>query len=160
MGSGKTTLGRRLAKKMNYEFIDMDAMISRTSGMTIPGIFEEHGESLFRKWEHDILEEIVRKSEVVVATGGGAPCHSDNLKLMNTHGLTIYLQLPPEVIRDRLINSKTERPLIRGKNREELLEFIRKLLRERESFYLQSRLRISGVNLTADDLYTSIVIRT
>ena len=152
MGSGKTTLGKKLANQLDYRFEDMDDMIVRTSGMTIPGIFSEHGEELFRKWEIDILQEIIKKERLVIATGGGAPCHHDNLKVMNEHGLTVYLQLPPEAIRDRLLNSRTERPLVKGKSGEELLQFIKELLDKREQFYLGSRLVVSGIETGAREL--------
>jgi len=152
MGSGKSTLGKKLANQLDYRFEDMDDLIVRTSGMTIPGIFSEHGEELFRKWEKDILQEVIKKESLVIATGGGAPCHHDNLDVMNAHGLTVYLQLPPEAIRDRLLNSRTERPLVKGKSGEELLQFIKELLEKREKFYLASRLVVNGMETGASEL--------
>lgn len=152
MGSGKTTLGRKLANNFGYDFVDMDHLISQTSGMTIPGIFSEHGEELFRKWETDVLHEIIKKEQLVIATGGGAPCHHNNLDVMNANGLTVYLQLPPEAIRDRLVNSKTERPLVKGKSGEELLQFIKELLQTREKFYLKSKMVVNGMDLDAGEL--------
>lgn len=156
MGSGKTTLGTLLAKKLGYNFVDMDHLIEQTSGMTVPGIFSEHGEKMFRKWEHDILQEIVSRENIVVATGGGAPCYTGNIAIMNKYGLTIYLQLSPEAIRERLLNSRNERPLVKGKNRVELLTYIRELLEERDQFYLQSKLVVNGVNLSPDQLIKDI----
>lgn len=152
MGSGKTTLGRKLAKKLGYKFVDMDDLIVQTSGMTIPGIFAEHGEALFRKWESDVLMEVIRQEQIVVATGGGAPCFNNNIDVMNENGLTIYLQLSPEAIMDRLQHSKTERPLVKGKSDEELIKYIKDLLETRDPHYLKSRLIIRGMDLSAEHL--------
>jgi len=72
-GSGKSTTGAKLARKIGYDFVDMDHLIEETAGMTIPGIFSEHGEEVFRKWEQDILLELCEREKVIVSTGGGAP---------------------------------------------------------------------------------------
>lgn len=152
MGSGKSTLGSKLARKIGYDFVDMDHLIEETAGMTIPGIFSEHGEKVFRKWEHDILLELCNREKVVVSTGGGAPCHSDMMQVMNDNGTTIYLNLSPAALKDRLLNSKTERPLIKGKSEQELLEFISELLDKREVYYKQARFIVDGINLGVDTL--------
>ena len=152
MGSGKSTLGARLARKIGYEFLDMDQLIEETAGMTVPGIFTELGETVFRKWEHDILLELVQREGVVIATGGGAPCHGEMMSIMNRHGATVYIKLSPAALKDRLILSKTERPLIHGKSESELLEFINGLLHQREPFYNQATTTVEGVNLDVDEL--------
>jgi shikimate kinase len=152
MGSGKSTLGAQLARRVDYQFIDMDHMIEETAEMSIPEIFNEHGEEVFRKWEHDILHELFRREKLVISTGGGAPCHSQLMDLMNTHGTTIYLKLPPEALKDRLIQSRTERPLIMGKSEPELLEFIKSLLEKRELFYKRARHIVDGLSFRSEDL--------
>ena len=152
MGSGKSTIGSRLAGNIGYDFKDMDHMIEETAGMTIPGIFSDHGEQVFRKWEHDILLELCEHEKVVVSTGGGAPCHNDMIRIMNDHGTTIYLKLPPLALKNRLLNSRTERPLIKGKSELELLEYITNMLTLRESYYLQARYTVNGVNLEIGEL--------
>jgi len=152
MGSGKSTLGSKLARKVGFDYIDMDQLIEETAGMTIPGIFNEHGEQVFRKWEHNILLELCERENVVVSTGGGAPCHNDMIRIMNDHGCTVYIKLPPDALKDRLLNSKTERPLIKGKSESELLEFISSLLAEREKFYRQAMYTVNGVNLQLEEL--------
>lgn len=145
MGSGKSTLGTRLAKFIGYHHVDMDHLIEETAGMTIPGIFSEFGEEVFRKWEHDILHELCQREKVVISTGGGAPCHHDLMELMNRNGTTIYLELPPLALKERLIRSKTERPLIIGKSETELLDYITGKLEEREPFYKMARHTVNGV---------------
>ena len=152
MGSGKSTHGKKLARKIAYNYIDMDHLIEETAEMTIPAIFKEHGEEVFRKWEHDILLELCKRDRLVVSTGGGAPCHGEMMHIMNEQGTTVYIQLPPEALRDRLLHSPTERPLIKGKSETELLEFISILLAEREHYYTQAMHSINGINLQFEDL--------
>jgi len=152
MGSGKSTLGSGLARKIGYEYVDMDHLIEETAGMTIPGIFSEHGEDVFRKWEHDILLELCELERVVVSTGGGAPCHGEMISIMNEHGITVYIKLAPEALKERLLHSKTERPLIQGKSEPELMEFITSLLGQREVFYNQARITLDGLHLNLDSL--------
>ena len=152
MGSGKSTLGAQLARLVGYQFIDMDHMIEETAEMSISEIFNEHGEEVFRKWEYDILHELCRREKLVISTGGGAPCHSNMMDLMNTHGTTIYLKLSPEALKTRLIQSSAERPLIMGKSEPELLDFIKSLLEKRELFYKRAAHIVDGINLQSQAL--------
>lgn len=152
MGSGKSTLGLKLARIMEYDFVDMDQLIEETAGMTIPRIFSEHGEEIFRKWEHDILAELCERQNIVVSTGGGAPCHHDLIRVMNTHGATLYIKLTPQVLKERLLHSKTERPLIEGKSESELLDFITRLLEQREPYYSQATYTVDGLSLKPEML--------
>lgn len=152
MGSGKSTLGAQLARRLDYQFMDMDKLIEDTAELTIPEIFNEHGEEVFRKWEHDILLELCRREKLVISTGGGAPCHSGMMDLMNANGSTIYLKLSPNSLQDRLMRSKTERPLIKGKSESELLEFITRLLEKREKYYEQATYVVDAINLRSEEL--------
>lgn len=152
MGSGKSTLGAQLARRLDYRFMDMDQLIEDTAEMGIPEIFAEHGEEVFRKWEHDILQELCQRENIVISTGGGAPCHSGLMDLMNAHGTTVYLKLTPEALLSRLINSRTERPLIKGKSEAELLDFIKTLLETREEFYSQATQIVDGLHINAEEL--------
>ena len=152
MGSGKSTLGSSLARKTGYNYLDMDNLIEETAGMTIPQIFAEHGEAVFRKWEHDILIEISSQEHVVISTGGGAPCHGKMMEIMNASGITVYLKLPPAALKKRLLQSKTERPLIQGKSEIELEQFIGSLLKEREVYYTQARYVVDGMTISVDEL--------
>ena len=152
MGSGKSTLGAQLARRLDFQFVDMDQLIEDTAEMSVPEIFNEHGEEVFRKWEYDILLELCSREKLVISTGGGAPCHSQMMDLMNAHGTTIYLKLAPEALQNRLIRSRTERPLIKGKSDSELLEFITELLEKREKIYNQATHIVDGINLSAESL--------
>ena len=152
MGSGKSTIGSKLARKTGYEFVDMDLMIEETAGMTIPGIFSEHGEEVFRKWEHDILLELCIRDRVVISTGGGAPCHGDMIRIMNDHGATVYIKLSPAALKERLLDSKIQRPLIQGKSEPELMDFISTLLDHREAYYSQAKYTVDGLDMDLDVL--------
>jgi shikimate kinase len=152
MGSGKSTLGSKLAHRIGYNFIDMDRLIEETAELSVPEIFSEHGEEVFRKWESDILHELCHREKVVVATGGGAPCHSRLMDLMNNHGTTVYIRLSPEELKSRLIRSRTERPLIKGKSEEELIAYIHKLLEQREKYYNSASMVVDGINLQSEEL--------
>jgi shikimate kinase len=156
MGCGKSTLGRKLAKHAGLQFIDMDHYIEKRNYKTVPQIFAEEGETEFRKKERNALEELSEFSNVVIATGGGAPCFFDNVDLMNRTGKTIYLNIDPKILADRLIKSKTERPLIKGKSEEELVEFIDETLRKRNEFYMQAHYQITQPDVDLDEVLIMI----
>jgi len=143
MGCGKSTLGRRLSAHLGLQFVDMDHYIEERNCKTVPQIFAEEGEEEFRKKERKALEELSEFTDIVIATGGGAPCFFDNIDLMNKTGETIYLNIDPKILADRLLKSKTERPLIKGKSRDELVAFIDETLKKRNAFYLQAQFQIT-----------------
>lgn len=143
MGCGKSTLGKRLAKHLNLQFVDMDHYIEMRNHKTVPQIFAEEGETEFRKKERKALEELADFSDIVIATGGGAPCFFDNIDMMNNTGTTIYMNIDPAILADRLMHSKTERPLIKGKSKEELTDFIDEMLKKRSPFYSQAKFEIT-----------------
>lgn len=152
MGCGKSTLGRRLSKYLSLQFVDMDHYIEERNYKTIPQIFAEDGEAEFRKTERKALEELSEFTDIVIATGGGAPCFFDNMDLMNKTGKTIYLNIHPKILADRLLKSKTERPLIKGKSREELVAFIDETLNKRNEFYTQAKYQITQPDLDLEDV--------
>lgn len=150
-GCGKSTLGKQLAKNYGYDLIDLDDYIIEKQGKSIDNIFEEHGEEYFRKLEQNALLEI-NYDNVVVSTGGGAPCFYDNMDLMNRLGKTIWLNPDSEVVTTRLWNSQNtdNRPLIKGKSREEVLAFIKHKLKERQKFYAKAEIIITHNNINVD----------
>jgi shikimate kinase len=145
MGSGKSTHGRKIAQMMGYDFVDMDLWIEEVNGMTVPEIFNTRGEPFFREQERITIENLSKLERVVVATGGGAPCHGNNMELMKRSGLTIYLKLSPEALLSRLKVSKNKRPLLEGKSEEEMRQTIMEMLSERESFYAGADMIIDGL---------------
>ena len=152
MGSGKTTLGKRLALKLGYSFIDMDKEIEAVAGMSISAYFERYGEEAFRETENRVLKTINLPEGAVIATGGGAPCFYDNLDWMNKNGLTIYLSLSPKALALRLENATNERPILKNLKGLELENFIAERLKMREEFYQQAKLTINGIDQTPERL--------
>jgi len=142
MGSGKSTLGNKLAREMGLTFIDLDKYIEERNCKTVPQLFTELGEPGFREKERKALEEISEFTDVIIATGGGAPCFYDNMELMNRTGITVFLDIQPSVLAERLLKSKTERPLIQGKSRTELVRFIDESLKKRMPFYTKAIIRM------------------
>ena len=147
MGSGKTTIGKRLAQKLGLSFIDMDLFIENRFRKSIGEIFKESGETGFREIERKILDEIVGFEDTVVSTGGGLPCFLDNMELMNQHGTTIYLQVSVNELTNRLETCKSNRPLIKDKSKVELQEFIEENLSKRETWYNKADLSVPAENL-------------
>jgi shikimate kinase len=143
MGSGKTTLGQELAAKLELSFIDLDKYIEERNYKTVPQLFSEFGEEAFRQRERKALEEVSEFTNVVVATGGGAPCFFDNMELMNRTGITLFLDMDIPTLVERLQKSKTDRPLIRGKSKEELIGLIYEMMQKRLPYYEQAQIRIS-----------------
>lgn len=152
MGSGKTTIGKKLANYLKYDFIDLDKFIEARTGMSIVEYFALHGEESFREMERDILQNTSYPENVIIATGGGAPCYKDNMEWMNTNGRVAYLSLSPKALASRLEHSKTDRPLIRNLKGDELIDFISDKLKEREIFYNQAKFVVSASDLTAERL--------
>ncbi len=152
MGSGKSHLGRKFSKYLGMQFVDMDHYIEERNYKTIPQIFAEEGEAEFRKKERKALEELSEFTNIVIATGGGAPCFFDNIDLMNNSGKTIYLNIDPKILAYRLMKSKTERPLIKGKSKDELIDFIDETLKKRNEFYSQAKYQITRPDINMDEL--------
>ncbi|HOU27358.1 MAG TPA: shikimate kinase [Paludibacteraceae bacterium] len=145
MGTGKTTFGKKLSQKIHFSFIDTDLYIENNFHKTINEIFAEKGEEGFRTIETKILAEIAEIENVVIATGGGTPCFNNNMALMNSKGLTIYLETPTPDIAQRLITGKTKRPLLKDKTSEEIVEFIEEILPKRSTYYKKADLTINVV---------------
>ncbi len=139
MGSGKTTVGRQLAKALGVQFYDLDWYIEMRFRKKVPEIFAEKGEEGFRDLEHRMLHEVAEFEDIVLSCGGGTPCFYDNMDYMNSLGETLYLKATPEVLAQHLRMGRTERPLIKGKTGEELERYIRESLTQREPFYTQAK---------------------
>ncbi len=147
MGVGKTTVGKKLARRLGYRFVDLDDFFEEKYKIEIHQFFNKYDEPLFRQLEHERLIKTFEMQNVVVATGGGTPCHWDGVQEINRNGLSIFLDMAPEAIANRLIHAKRKRPLILGKSNDELIRFIKSKLDARMSCYTQSHLRIDAVNL-------------
>ena len=156
MGSGKSTAGEKLASSLGWSFIDLDRKIEEKAGKTIPQIFSQHGESYFRSIETDLLRSVGSGVETVVSTGGGTPCHGDNMNFMLQTGLTVYLKMTPSQLAGRLIKSTDERPLLKNIPDEKLISFIDEKLIYREKWYNRSNIVINGIDLDISLLSSKI----
>ena len=154
MGSGKTSVGRALARRYGIEHIDLDWRIEQRFRTKIADMFAEIGEEGFRLRERNMLHEVMQMEDVVISVGGGTPCFFDNMEQMNASGKTIYLQCSVGVLVERIMYSQNKRPIVANKTREELEVFVAKHLAEREKFYSKAQciwngeLGIRNVELT------------
>lgn len=147
MGSGKSTLGKKIASAMDFKFVDMDKEIEKFAKLTISEIFNQMGEPYFRSIETQVLIQLSTSQKTVVALGGGTPCSEENIKLIKSSGSSVYIQIPPKGLLNRLENSKTLRPKIKGLKRNDLLEFIEKELKIREPYYNQANMIVNGLTI-------------
>ena len=139
MCCGKTRVGKLLANRLDWPFIDTDDCIVGETGLTIPEIFEQKGEPVFRQLEKKWIKKISQFQMHVVALGGGAVVDSENWEIISKSGLTITLSYPPEIFELRL-SRKADRPLMNNADEESRLSRIHSLLKKREAFYKQADL--------------------
>ncbi len=157
MGSGKSTAGKRLASRMQYEFLDVDEIIREGENATIEEIFQQKGEPYFRQLETQYLRDLPGGDKnYVIATGGGLPCHDGNMKFMNERGITVYLRMSPGQLFYRLKHAKKDRPVLKNRTDEEMVEYIEELLKQREYFYNEAHIIYDGSDLKIPDLVKEI----
>lgn len=157
MYSGKSTMGKKLAKAMNLKYIDTDNIIETKYNITINNFFEKYGEDLFREFEHKILLESIKEDNVIISTGGGLPCFHKNMELIKKNGISIYLNMSPQSIIHRINNSKKKRPLLQNKTPEELKTYIETLLKQREIYYNQATITIKGESINIKEIQDKIL---
>jgi shikimate kinase len=131
MGAGKTSVGRTLAKRLRKAFYDMDQEIERSTGVKIPLIFEIEGEAGFRARESKVLAELVRRNDIVLATGGGAVLSEPNRRLLTEHGTVIYLRAAPRDLWQRTRHDRN-RPLLQT---DDPLAKLQELFEQRDPLY-------------------------
>jgi shikimate kinase len=163
MGSGKSTIGKILAKKLKFGFIDLDDYIESSENSSIPAIFKEKGEVYFRKKEFEYLKDILKdKDDFILSTGGGTPCYGENMNaILEATSNVFYLSVTINGLIERLILEKDERPIIANISNEELPEFIGKHLFERTYFYSKAQHTLfcdnKDVNVLVDEIEKLLV---
>ncbi len=146
MGTGKTSVGRLIAGRLQWDFLDTDEEIERRENLAIPEIFESHGEPHFRALENDLCKELSSRKGLVVATGGGMPVNPENRKLLNSNGVVICLRCAPSEILAR-VNSGSGRPMLRDSDLEKR---VTDLLKAREHAYASLPFQVDTSALSVD----------
>jgi shikimate kinase len=158
MAVGKTTIAQLVAQKMNYKLLDLDMVVQKKTNLSITDIFKQKGEIYFRRIEHEVFTDIINNSEkVIISTGGGTPCYSNNHLLLNGENIvSIYLHASIDLIFERLKRDKIERPIVADLNDDILKEFIAKNLFERSYFYNQATYKVIVDNKTTKEITEEI----
>ncbi len=157
MASGKSTIGKKLANKLNLPFVDLDNYIEEKFNTTIRFLMYEKGQEEFRVIEKEALSEVIEKyKDAIISTGGGTPCFFDNMERMRKNGSIIYLEMDVPTLVNRLRNAKKDRPLIWGKSKEDLTIYAKELLNKRKSDYEQADFKVNGKNLN-DKLLVDLI---
>lgn len=147
MGSGKTTIGKILAEHLNLDFIDLDSYIENKYNLSVHEIFDKYGEDEFRLIEWSNLNTVSKLNDVIISTGGGTPCFFNNIDFMNVNGITIFFDEDIDVIYNRLLNDKSNRPLISNLSNPDLYNYISDKLNDRKKYYNKSKLKINSKGL-------------
>ena len=146
-GSGKTTLGRKLAKELLTEFLDLDKEIEKSEGRSVQEIFAEQGEDYFRQIESRVLRDWSASGEsFIMATGGGTPCFYNGIEIINQTGMSIFLDTPVAVLISRL-EKKTDRPLLQSTDKKDKEEKLQTLRKNRLQFYRQANVIVENPDL-------------
>lgn len=157
MGCGKTSIGKKLAKKLNFQFVDLDKLIETQEKKTTKQIFEEKGENYFRETETKMLEKTFGLKNTIVATGGGTPCFFQNIENINKNGISVFIDMPAKALEYRLKNTKNKRPLLLNLEEDEYLPFIEKQLSERLFFYSKAHITINGLSINWEVLKSKLL---
>jgi len=146
-------VSRRLARKLNWKFVDLDHVIETSEGLSVQSIFAQRGEASFRATEKQALAHVMAQEEQVIALGGGAVLDPENLELLKQNGLLISLKVSPRVVLERTKN-RDHRPLLQGANK---LKRIEELAAQREGIYAQAHFIVDTNDRPVDDVVDEIL---
>ena len=152
MGSGKSTYGKLLAKRLDYDFIDLDDYIISETGLQISEIFDREGESWFRVFETQSLKKLIARDKLVLSLGGGTPIQEGNMDIINKFTKSIYLNASVDTLYQYLKNQKAKRPIIKDFSNQELKEFISEHLSKRLPFYNKAKLSVVTDGKSIDEI--------
>jgi shikimate kinase len=156
-GSGKTTIGKRLAKELTFDFIDLDSFIEKEENCSISEIFKYQGEKYFREIESDYLKKISERQQTgVVSVGGGTPCFNNNIEVLCATGIVVYIKANEKILLNRLENAKSQRPLFWGLTKAEIEKKLQQLIEVRAPFYEKAHISISAANMNEKDIAKAI----
>jgi shikimate kinase len=153
MGAGKSSVGRRLAARLEVPFVDADAEIEKAAGMTIPEIFAKHGEPYFRAGEARVLTRLLDGGAQVLATGGGAFMNPETRAAIRAKGLSIWLRATLEVI-VRRIKRRHDRPLLKNSDP---METLRRLMEERDPIYAEADLIVDSRDVPHETVVEEVI---
>lgn len=157
MASGKSTVGEELANVLGYKFVDLDEYIEKKYKKSVKVMFELNGEDYFRRVENEALVDVSQIDDnIIVASGGGTSCFYNSVEFMNKVGLTIYLRVEVSELLSRLIESKKDRPLLWGKSKEELNNYIIRVLDERKRYYEKAKITVQMDKVNINQLANTI----
>lgn len=154
MGTGKSAVGRLLADRLKRPFVDLDGEIERTTGMSIPQIFAQYGEAEFRRLEKESVSRIATLKGHVIATGGGVVMDEENVQLLKSSGILICLTATPDAILQRILPTRSSRPLLlRGDPKERIAE----LMALRASYYAKADVTIDTTHRRPEEVAEEII---
>ena len=159
MGCGKSTIGKRLAARCGFDFVDTDEVFSVVHGCSVKDYFDLYSEEKFRKEEQKILYQTQEMDNVIISVGGGTPCYQDNMQWILANGIAVYIQMSANALYNRLVNSKSERPLLQTvetRHATSLLETIQNLLSQRENIYNKAHIIVQGLDFDMGKLLMEI----
>ena len=158
MGSGKTAVGRELARRLKRRFVDTDCWIEKRTGATVADVFAKRGEKAFRALERQAVVRVSKTGGQVVALGGGAPCQPELRRVVRRSGLTVRLTCRQQALWKRLAAERRNRPLLQAPTAAQAKARLAKLLRAREKYYPKGDLRVSTTKMSARDAAKRIAV--
>lgn len=158
MGTGKSTIGRKVAQRTELPLLDTDKMVEEAEGASVADIITYAGEEYFREAERRALEQTAEYENAIISTGGGLPMWGDNQAWIAEHGVSVYVKRTPEQILSRLSpHGRQKRPKLRGLSDEEALRFMHEHLAEREPIYLKADIVIDCSTVNDNEIVDKLV---